>query len=187
MYRNWKALAAILATAGLASLFTARRIEAQYASPVKVMNSAASPAIASDINLPGRIPFVQTVVQPTLCNGAHGGNNPCNFLFDLVPAGHRLVVQQLSGHLFSSGTPTYIQISVVDHSNNILGSVSAPAQPEAIFGGPLTANFDAQDQALVQANVFAPFGITMIAAPQQVTLTGYLLDCVAAPCSAIAQ
>lgn len=187
MNRHWQAVVAVLATAGITSLVTARRTEAQYSSPVKVMNSSAAPAIASDINQPGRVPYIQTVVQPTLCNGAHGGNNPCNFLFDLVPAGHRLVLQQISGHLFISGPPTYIQASLVDHSNDIVASVSAPAQQESIFGGPATGYIDAGDQVLIQVNVFAPFGTNMISAPQQVTISGYMLDCSAAPCSAIAQ
>jgi hypothetical protein len=187
MNRHWTAVGTVLAVAGITSLVTARRIEAQYASPVKVMNTSASPAISSDINQAGRIPYIQTVVQPTLCNGAHGGNNPCNFLFDLVPPGHRLVLQQISGHVFISGTPTYIQASLVDHSNDIMASVSAPPQQESIFGGPVLGYIDAGDQALIQVNVFAPFGTTMISAPQQVTISGYLLDCSAAPCSAIAQ
>jgi hypothetical protein len=185
MNRHWKAVAAVVAAAGITSLVTARRIEAQYASPVKVMNSSAAPAIASHIDDRGRVPFVQTV-QSTICNGAHGGNNPCNFLFDLVPSGHRLVVEQISGHIFGSGTPTYIQASLVDHSNDILGSVSAPAQAESIFGGPALAYFDAGDQALVQVTFFAPFGTNMIGVAQQVTISGYMVDCSAAPCSPIA-
>jgi len=57
MKKHLLGMLAALVVAGVISLITARRIEAQYSSPVKVMNTTSAPAITSNIDDPGRVPI----------------------------------------------------------------------------------------------------------------------------------
>jgi len=81
----------MLAVAGAISLFTARRIDAQYASPVRVMNSTSFPALASSIDDHGRIPYQATIQNNACSPGA------CSFSLPSPPAGHRLVIERVGG------------------------------------------------------------------------------------------
>jgi hypothetical protein len=53
----WLTASGALALAGGVVLFSAQRIEAQFSSPVRVMNTSSAPAIASIIDMPGRVPY----------------------------------------------------------------------------------------------------------------------------------
>jgi hypothetical protein len=184
MKRYWSGLAAAVAAAGIVSLFSARRIEAQYSSPVKVVNSTAAPAITSRMDDPGRIPY-QSVVNTSQC----GGSNYCYINYGPIPPGRRLVITQVAG-LYFFNTPT----GTVNFDVSILGP--GPFQTGwlptvrsfgnlSTFNYPVTIYVDPAQTFRVAAEVF---GTTFSSGlDQQATITGYLLDCTAAPCSPIAQ
>ena len=75
----WLAASGTLAVAGAIMLFSAHRIEAQYSTPVKVLNTPAGPALNSSIDDPGRIPFAAVLNIP--CSGTF-----CSFNFPAVQA-----------------------------------------------------------------------------------------------------
>jgi hypothetical protein len=169
------AAGALALVAGLAML-SPRRSEAQYSSPVKVLNTSAAPAIASLIDDPGRVAFQsQGVVQsPGL------GGTSVVLAFGTVPPNKRLVVQHLTGNFFASGSgPAFIPLGTSSAtlstflSQIFTGGVSA-------FDQPVLAYFDAGSTPLVAASG----GPTYTSASAY--LSGYMLDCSAAPCSAIA-
>src|SRR5262249_32254810 len=72
----------------------ARAIQQQL---VQLVNTTSNPAIVSNMNDPGRIPYQSTLMTtPQTCPG---GINECLFTFPAVPAGHRLVIQHVSGFI----------------------------------------------------------------------------------------
>ena len=185
MKKHLLGIAAAIAAAGLISLFTARRIEAQYSSPVKVVNSTSGPAIASVMDDRGRIPYQAIVNTPV---SQCGGSNYCYINFPAVPAGHRLVITQIAGLYFfdQTGTP---QFDITFQSLAPGGFQTGWTPPthfnsSSIFNYPLTFYVDANQSFRMAAEVFGETFSSQLS--QQVTVTGYLLDCNAAPCSAIA-
>jgi len=69
MKQHLLGIAAAIAVAGLISLSTARRIEAQFSSPVKVVNTTSAPAITSRMDDPGGF---RTNRSSTACQPAGG-------------------------------------------------------------------------------------------------------------------
>jgi hypothetical protein len=129
-YKNYVLTAAgALAVIGAFALFSPSRSEAQFASPVRVANTAAAPALTSSIDDPGRIPYQSTVFQT--CTGAN-----CTFTFGALPTGHRLVIQHVSGILGFSGSGT--QISVILRA----GGPDAVSFLASYFGPRTEAEFD---------------------------------------------
>jgi len=63
----WSAVSGTLAVASVVMLLSAHRIEAQYSTPVKVLNSSAAPVLQSRIDDPGRIPY--TAFATNFCSG----------------------------------------------------------------------------------------------------------------------
>lgn len=183
MKRIVTGFAAALAIAAIASLFTARRIEAQYSSPVKVMNSTAAPAVTSRMDDPGRIPY-QSVNNSSQC----ANNNYCYFSFGPVPAGHRLVITQVAGVNFfnqPSGTVSF-DVSLLGPGSFQTGWLPAiHLSTISAYNYPVTVYVDAGQTFRFAAEVF---GTTFVGnLDQQATITGYMLDCTAAPCSTTAQ
>jgi hypothetical protein len=183
MKKNWQGLVAAVAAAGIVSLFSARRIEAQYSSPVKVVNSTAAPAITSRMDDPGRIPY-QSVMNTSQC----GGSNYCYINYGPVPAGHRLVITQVAGlYFFNAPTgPINFDVSILGPGAFQTGWLpQVRSSSLSAFNYPVTVYVDPGQTFRVAAEVF---GTTFNSGlDQQATITGYLLDCTAAPCSAIAQ
>src|SRR5215471_8089847 len=72
------------------------QVKGVYSSPVTVMNPSSAPALGSSVDEPGRVPYVsQVALQGQNCSQPQGTN--CQFNFSTVPAGHRLVIQSMSG------------------------------------------------------------------------------------------
>src|SRR5260370_33701963 len=92
--RHLLTAAGVLAAVGITALFTARRIEAQYASPVKVMNVSPAPALTSSMDEPGRTPYFSR--NAPNCSAV----TYCVTLFAPVPTGQRLVVTNVSGFIY---------------------------------------------------------------------------------------
>src|SRR5690349_1343497 len=64
MKRQLLGIAAVIGAAALASLFTARRIEAQYSSPVKVVNTTSGPALNSSVDDQGESRISRKATRP---------------------------------------------------------------------------------------------------------------------------
>ena len=97
-----------------------------------------------------------------------------------MPAGHRLVIQHVNGNIAFNSRVSEVNV-FVSSSEGFSG-----------FLPPFTANGTQFDQ-LVQLYVDAgdlpivSVGGDNPVSSGSVTLTGYLLDCIAAPCAKIAQ
>jgi hypothetical protein len=178
----WLAACGTLAVAGGVMLFSAHRIEAQYSTPVKVLNTSAGPVLNSHVDDPGRIPYMERLIMNNC------GLTECEYSFQPVPAGHRVVIQQVSGVLnFTSPSGLFglfVGVSSTANTNELTFQVpvaGAGANGQIAFTQPILYYVDAgQSPVLViLSNVSAQSGATL-------NLVGYELDCNAAPCAAIA-
>jgi hypothetical protein len=154
---------AVAALAGLAML----------ASSIQGTNAAQTTQVR-EVDDPGRIAYQS---EQTL------GAGKDTFIFPVVPAGHRLVIQHVSAHV---------------NFQSIVGEVKATVSSREGFSAflpPISRNFTQFDQ-LVQLYVDAGDGpeVQFEGDAGQtgvsngfMTLTGYLLDCTVAPCAKIAQ
>jgi hypothetical protein len=88
----WLAASGTVAVAGAIMLFSAHRIEAQYSSPVKVLNTSSAPVLNSRIDEPGRIPYRVCLLWkpvPILQFSSAAGTQGCNPTFVSGPGLHR--------------------------------------------------------------------------------------------------
>ena len=143
---------------------------AMLASSIQGINAAQTTQVR-EVDDPGRIAYESE---------QHLGAEQLTVFFPVVPAGHRLVIQHVSG------TVTFQ--SAVSEVNALVIS------PEGFsaFQPPFTKNITQFDQ-LVQLYVDAGntpqvtvAAADALAAFGELALTGYLLDCTAAPCARIA-
>jgi hypothetical protein len=154
-----------------------------YSSPVTVLNTSSAPAITSTIDDPGRIAYqAQQALSPS------GNTFSLTFTFGAVPANHRLVVQHISGFLNSGSNSPAALVSIATPSSSPLSAFFTQTLGgssffnESLFDQLVLVYFDAGQQPTVTA-----FGPTFVANNSQiVNLTGYMLDCSAAACAAIA-
>jgi hypothetical protein len=158
-------------------------VRAAVATLVQVANPASNPALTSAIDEPGRIPY-QSVLSQT-CGGPSA---TCNFVFGAVPAGHRLVVQHMSGQLTVTALSTYIEVTA---GPDVPGKWITQLQLfvnnstfQSFFDMPVHFYVDAGESPTVSASTYG--AVPFQANNQVVSLSGYLLDCTAAPCAAIA-
>ena len=168
-----------LALVGLGTLLSPKRGEAQYSSPVRVMNTSAAPALNSTIDDHGRIPFVSGFSNS--CAGTL-----CSYTYAAVPVGHRVVIEHISGALIYNTAPTQV-IGFVRDSQNTTAQMQFNVTPlngtVAYFDQPVLYYVDGGHNPLIQFTSNTNFNP---AAGQNLTLVGYELDCNAAPCAAIA-
>ena len=149
---------------------------------VTIANTATNPVLVRDVGAdPGRIAY--QAPRGIICDG-----HDCNFTFSEVPAGHRLVIQYISGGLVFNNTPSNVKVDVFSNPTNPfpgLASFLAPVVGAvSLFGQSILYYVDAGSTPQVNINVgnFSNFnGINSI------TLMGYLLDCNVSPCSPIAR
>jgi hypothetical protein len=175
----WLAASGTLAVAGAIMLFSARRIEAQYSSPVRVLNTSAAPAIVSSIDDPGRIPYLAG--QSTNLSSPQSS---VTFTFGAVPANHRLVVQRIIGYYGLSTSSATTSISLNTSASVFITNLFTPSAAFTNqFDAPVLAYFDAGQQP--QTSAYAQ-GAAVFTNSAFSTLIGYMLDCSAVPCSAIA-
>ncbi|MGD0873192.1 MAG: hypothetical protein ABSB88_26910 [Bryobacteraceae bacterium] len=172
------------------AIVTPKAVRAAVATLVQVANTTANPAIVSDMNDPGRIPYQSQGVyssSPSECN-SYG----CTLNFGPVPANHRLVVQHLSAEVNFNITPAPGQVSLEYVGTGIAGGLSnAPAAFNSpMAGGQFREAFELPVQFYVDQG--QSFQVTILASNTlgflggTVTASGYMLDCSAAPCSSIA-
>jgi len=104
-------------------------------------------------------------------------------IFPKVPAGHRLVIQHVSAELhFQSAVSGQVQVLVSSGqaSSNFLAPFS-----QTLAGFDQLVQLYADAGATPAVQFVADFGLTQVS-NGFLTLTGYLLDCTAAPCATIA-
>ncbi len=149
-----------------------------YSTPVTVMNTSSAPAIHSSIDDPGRIPY-SSLQQALLSSPATSQF----FNFPPVPANHRLVITQISGAFNTTNVGVPVMVELTTQGGTFGVTLTPPVVPlgENSFTAPLIYYFDAGQTPEVWA------GAAAFSGGQSVRLTGYLLDCSAAPCAAVAQ
>ena len=175
-------IGAVALAAMLVNVLAPQAVHAAVAALVQVSNPATSPVLNSRIDDPGRIPYQNTAVCPN--------TNYCQFVPQPVPANHRLVVEHVSAQ-FESATATAGQC---DFSVYVSGSTTAQASgsflmPPSVFVP--NSNISGSNQSIrvsVDPNEFFSFDCRANTTLQAAYLgvSGYLLDCNAAPCAAIA-
>ena len=165
----------------LVNVIAPQAVHAAVAALVQVSNTATNPALTSRIDDPGRIPY-QSVLIANTC----GGQQICNFFFGTVPQGHRLVVQQLSGDLSSDAPTSFIGVDAGPTSFSHVTKLTVipdSGTREGFFVQQVQFYVDAGQIPTVNTNTV---GAIHFQGSQFISLTGYLLDCNAAPCAAIA-
>jgi hypothetical protein len=154
-------------------------------TPVTVVNPAATPALSSDVDNPGRTPY-QVVKGPEEGCGRFVN---CTYDFPVVPAGHRLIIQHVSGSLFT--TPSTLDNVMVTLSFRPIPTTTglasiwffAPVKGgHAIFDQPVLFYVESGSSAQVEVStnfdgITADFG--------GVTLIGYMIDCANISCAPI--
>jgi len=156
--------AAVAALAGLAIL----------SSSIQGANAAQATQVR-EVDDPGRIAYES---QQSIGAGRD------TFIFPVVPAGHRLVIQHISGEVFfqSIVSEVFVSAGSPEGGSNFLPLPSF-TRNLTLFDQLVQLYVDAghRPQVVVEANANIPVLNGFL------TLTGYLLDCTVAPCATIAQ
>jgi hypothetical protein len=156
----------------LVNAIAPQAVHAAVAALVQISNTATNPALTSRIDDPGRVPYQ----AGKSCNGC------TSVTFGPVPANHRLVVGNISGQINFFAAPFFSTVSA-----------SPGGVPRSQFFPPLNPalNFTIFDQP-VNFYVDQNQSVTVTVAANtdimdtNISVTGYLLDCNAAPCAAVA-
>jgi hypothetical protein len=118
------------------------------------------------------------------CNKASREQGTSNSIFPVVPAGHRLVIQHVSGDVHFQSVPNKEVVTIVEADDGASEFFVPFSNTVARFDQPVQLYVDAESAPIVV--VVADFGVTR-ASGGAMTLTGYLLDCTATPCAKIAR
>ena len=140
-------------------------------------NPATAPVLALNVNDPGRIPY-QSKVQDDCLIGS------CDLIFPVVPANHRLVIQNVSGRALFPSTPQNLFVSLFEGPEFV-------ATASGTFGFGATTAFN---QPLLyyidggkRPDVLISGPLSGAPTRADATLTGYMLDCTLASCASIAK
>jgi hypothetical protein len=172
------------------TLLAPKALHAVVATLVLVANTSSNPAIVSDMDDPGRVAYLSSarfISGPAECN-----SEGCLLNFGPVPANHRLVVQHLSADLVFTSAPGQVSLEYFGAGMGIRGGLTS--QATAAFHNASVAQYREAFELPVQFYVDAgqSFQTNMQAENLggflggSVTASGYMLDCAAAPCAAIA-
>jgi hypothetical protein len=165
------------------TVFAAFASLAMLAAPIHGAFGAQGATQVRNVDDPGRIPY-----QSTLTGKAGNVGSQFFFQFPAVPAGHRLVIQHIGSNNLSFKTAPQREVRV---SLDFGGGTSATSFFVAFSGRAIAFDQlvqfygDAGDKPAV--SVVADEGNSPAEDAGSLTLTGYLLDCKAAPCAAIAE
>jgi hypothetical protein len=182
------AVGGISVIALVAGLAAPKAVHAIVATAVQVVNTATSPALTSSVDDPGR-----TAYQSTLTGECFSG---CTFQFPTIPAGHRVVIQHISGFARLDGPAPGVTVIVHGGPTGILGAFFDPVSTtvttgtsdfDSVFDQPVLFYFDAGQNPAVEFQI-QQGTFPLLFNSNTVTITGYELTCSAAtPCAAIAQ
>lgn len=150
---------------------------------VNVANTPTKPVFVSNLDDPGRIAYQSIVSNTGKCSGAS-----CFWEFGSPAPGHRVVIQHVSGLIGFNGSAGTISVSLNNGSGFPVSSFFGPLSASALFSSfdqTVLAYFDSSQIIEVQVDLigstFPGGNISEI-----VSLSGYELDCNAAPCAPIA-
>ena len=179
-------VAGAVALAGIfGALLAPKTTHAIVATAVYMVNTAATPGLVSNIDNPGRIPY-QSIANMT--GKCPLGGNTCFWEFGNPPAGHRIVIQHVSGLIGFGTAPSEVEVLLNNGSGFPLSAFFAPFKTFSAFDQPVQAYFDPAEIIEVQIGlVGGAFPDPADSISEVVTLTGYELDCNAAPCPTIAK
>jgi hypothetical protein len=155
---------------------------------VNISNTATQPVVTSAIDTPGRIAYQSQVSNST---GSCSGTGTCFLEFPSVPAGHRVVIQHISGIVSFSTTANAVWVQLNNGSGAPVSTFFTPLTPFTSFSAfdqSVQAYFDpAQFGGVIEVQL-SIIGGTFPGAgsPETITLSGYELDCSATPCAPIA-
>jgi hypothetical protein len=149
---------------------------------VQVTNPATAPVLFLNVNDPGRIPFQQG-----------SANCPANFfgcteIFGPVPTNHRLVVEHLSARLTFSNSASAKCTADVRQATGGFYTTGWTASTVSDAAGVWEMIVDQPVRIYVDQNNTLALGCVTSQVVQggNISATGYLLDCITAPCAAIA-
>ncbi len=179
-FKNHLLVVVGFAVAGMiGAAFGTGTAQAVVSTLVTVVNPGTSPVHTSSVDDPGRIAYQSSVFNTGKCSGIS-----CTFAFPSVPAGHRVVVQHISGDVSFTSIPGSVFVQII--TNGTIAGFFAPVSTEAtfaLFDQPVLFYVDSSTPAAqVQVGSNATFGASF----QLVTLFGYELDCTVAACAPIA-
>jgi hypothetical protein len=167
-------IGAVAMAAALMNLFAPQTVHATVAALVEVSNPATNPALTSRIDDPGRIPYTSVMT----CSP--GALLICSVDSGKVPVNHRLVIENISGYV-GSPLETWVSIKNLGTGSNYFFNITIPTTVPAIahFNEPVRVYVDQYQSFRISTTNFAD-------GTAGFTVSGYLLDCNAAPCAAIA-
>jgi len=144
--------------------------------------AAGATVSAHNLDDVGRIPYESSIDQKGVC-----GASSCAVTFPFVPPNHRLVMQHIAWSLNFTATPTSVTAFVSGNNIDFGGFSAADAvQVNSLHDQQVLYILDAGVGPLIQI-LGNGAGFAGAPNPQLVTITGYMLDCTAAPCAAIAR
>ena len=184
-----KLITGLAAVAGLMALgaIIPRAANALYSSPVSVVNPSTQPVQGADVEKLARIPYESTAVGSNC--PAPGNVGACFFNFSAVPAGYRLVVENLSGYFQISPAATAALVGYVENSAafKIKAGFTAPLA-QIDLGGHIQCAFDNPTRFYVDqtdGGVFAVASANWSNGNSEMVLSGYLENCSVTGCPTV--
>ena len=155
-----------------------------YSTPVQVMNTSASSVPNLDTEKLARIPYESTATASNCPSFAVGA---CFFNFAAVPAGYRLVVENLSGYFQISSAATapltgYIETNAFKIKTGFtapIGQTDLGGHPQCAFDNPTRFYVDPGE------GVFGVASSNWSNGNSEMVLSGYLESCAVTGCPAV--
>jgi hypothetical protein len=156
-----------------------------YNTPVQVMNTNASPVPNLDTEKLARVPYESTA-SASNCP-APGNVGACFFNFAAVPAGYRLVVENLSGYFQISPAANapltgYVETNAFKIKTAFtapIGQIDLGGHPQCAFDNPTRFYVDNGE------GVFAVASSNWSNGASSMVLSGYLESCAVTGCPAV--
>ena len=188
-----KAKRYIFAPAALAGMFLIGSVvrhpgsqaKGAYSTPVQVMNTSSAPAMGADVEKLARIPYESSVAGSNCPSPGNVG--ACFFNFAAVPAGYRLVVENLSGYFqISPGATAALMGYIENDAFRIKAGFTAPLG-QIDLGGHIQCAFDNPTRFYVDPGegVFAVASANWSNGSTTMVLSGYLENCSITGCPAV--
>jgi len=145
-------------------------------------------AFVLNVDDPGRIAY-QSILQVSNSTNCFATGGGCTFQFPVVPSGHRLVIQHVSANITANanGVPAFVAVGPVAGGvlpSNFYATVQRGSFID--FDQPVLVYVDAGQ---IPEVIVIPVNGVLTGCPncgQVAALSGYMLDCSAGPCAAIA-
>jgi hypothetical protein len=190
LQRSLTGLGGITLAGLLLTVAVPKAVHAVASVLVQVTNTTANPVINSRMDHPGRIPYQAVVNTPISPSGT---SSLCGFLLSTVPANHRLVVDNIGGFVpLSAASAVFVNLGcnacgeVRFNGTMVPSPPTGPTTTAVEFSLPVHLYFDPGEVPEVTVQVANLSTVAVLNGVPDVTVSGYLLDCAAAPCAPIA-